>query len=449
MKPLAIGSAFSGIGGIDLGFERAGWRVAWQIENDASCAKVLTHRFPGVKQYGDIRTVEPQDLERINCLAGGFPCQGLSVAGKRLGLRDDPRSALFFEFIRLAEAIRPPWLLIENVPGLLSSHRGADFAVVLHALDQLGYGVVWRVLDAQFFGVPQRRRRVFLVGHLGARCPQEVLFEPQGGGGDTAAGEGPGQDIAGTLEGGSGEGGIYPILEVGARTGDALRDGIGVAPPGSPMYALESSKQHGVFVPEKAYALRAGSKGISQREGQDTYVIHNNTSRGAVSGNGRQWSDGPLVRNDDRSFALNAAGPHLVGTLRSNPRNNSNPMTEARTLVHSLTPWPEMGEAMRVYGDEGAAPNLKRHPSLVAPSLRGYGHGAQGQHNDDAAKMGLVRRLTPRECERLQGFPDDWTLVDGMADSPRYRMLGNAVARPVAEWIGRRMARAFLPAVIA
>jgi site-specific DNA-cytosine methylase len=123
-------------------------------------------------------------------------------------------------------------------------------------------------------------------------------------------------------------------------------------------------------------------------------VIHGNTSRGAVSGNGRQWSVGPLVRSD-KCFALNAASPHLVS-----------------------------------------------HPPLIAPALRGYGHGAQGQHNDDAASMGMVRRLTPLECERLQGFPDGWTAPTGKEkDSPRYRALGNAVAVPVVEWIARRLNR--------
>ena len=410
---MILGSAFSGIGGIDLGFERAGCSVAWQIESDPSCAKVLEHRFHGVKRYGDIRAVEPKELAPVDCLAGGFPCQGLSVAGKRLGLREDPRSALFFEFVRLAEWLRPKWLLIENVPGLLGSHRGADFAVVLHALDQLGYGVAWRVLDAQHFGVPQRRRRVFVVGHLGGPCPPSVLFEPEGGGRDPEAGGEAREGLAGTLGGGS------------------------------------------------------GSRGWASDTDRTTFV---------------------------------------AGTLRSNPRNNSNPTTEARQLVvQSYLGTPEIGEAHRVYGTAGPAPNLKQHPmnilvpalalrltanqrwdleteTLVAHTLRSEGADASedgtgsgvpvipiqyveqwardkrlngvglGQEGDPSFTLdasyphgfgagSMVRRLTPRECERLQGFPDDWTLVDSMADSPRYRMLGNAVAVPVAEWIGRRMLR--------
>jgi DNA (cytosine-5)-methyltransferase 1 len=217
-------SVFTGIGGFDLGLERSGWRCAGQIEVDPFCTRVLTRHWPNVPRWGDVRSVGAADIqlaERRGCapgadrgcdngaarladagssagvslLCGGFPCQDLSVAGRRAGL-SAARSGLFFEFVRLAGELRPRWLLLENVPGLFSSNGGRDFALILHTLDQLGYGVSWRVLDSHYFGVPQRRRRVFLVGHLGAACPFEVLFEPEGGAGHSAAGGEAGADVA-------------------------------------------------------------------------------------------------------------------------------------------------------------------------------------------------------------------------------------------------------------
>lgn len=177
---MRVGSLFSGIGGLDLGLHRAGHEHAFFCEADAYRRDVLRVRWPGVPVFGDVRTLgEPAwgvatdergasvDFGRweagTGLLCGGFPCQDLSVAGKRAGL-DGDRSGLFFEFARIIESVRPGWLLVENVPGLLSSQGGRDFGVVLGTLADLGYGVAWRIVDSRFFGVPQRRRRVFIVG---------------------------------------------------------------------------------------------------------------------------------------------------------------------------------------------------------------------------------------------------------------------------------------------
>lgn len=230
-------SVFSGIGGFDLGLARAGWECVGQIELDAFCTRVLARHWPDTPRWGDVRTIAvPRELDgaalrdgdggapavggqhelpvpgAVDLLCGGFPCQDLSVAGRRAGLAA-PRSGLFFEFVRLARELRPRWLLLENVPGLLSSNGGRDFAVVLAALGDAGYGVGWRVLDARWFGVPQRRRRVFLVGRLGGPCPLEVLFEPQGVRGDPAAGGEAGAGLAGTLGGGAGKRGWCSDVE--------------------------------------------------------------------------------------------------------------------------------------------------------------------------------------------------------------------------------------------
>src|SRR5262245_25850920 len=158
-----FGSVFTGIGGFDVGWERAGLECVWQIECDDNCNFVLERHWPQVKRYTDVRTVPTNELVRPDWVCGGFPCQDLSVSGKRAGLAGE-RSGLFFEFARIVGLVRPRWLLVENVPGLLSSNGGRDFGVLLDTLADLGYGLAWRILDSRFFGVPQRRRRVFIVG---------------------------------------------------------------------------------------------------------------------------------------------------------------------------------------------------------------------------------------------------------------------------------------------
>jgi DNA (cytosine-5)-methyltransferase 1 len=166
VAPARVGSLFSGIGGLDLGLQRAGWEHAFLCERSWYRRAVLRERFPGVPIRDDVRWVAATEEERpdpVDLLSGGFPCQDLSVAGNQEGLAG-PRSRLFFEFARVADRLRPSRLLIENVPGLFSSEGGRDFGVVLGVLADLGYGLGWRVLDSRFFGVPQRRRRVFIVG---------------------------------------------------------------------------------------------------------------------------------------------------------------------------------------------------------------------------------------------------------------------------------------------
>jgi DNA (cytosine-5)-methyltransferase 1 len=175
---LRLASFFSGIGGVDLGFDRAGFETVYQNEIKPFCREVLDRHWPGVERSGDIRSVNVEDIPAADVWAAGFPCQDLSLArmGDRSGLRGS-QSGLFFEFVRLARSAKPRVILLENVHGLLSSHGGRDFAIVLKTLDELGYGLAWRVLNSKDFGVPQQRRRVFLVGVLGdGRSAGEILF---------------------------------------------------------------------------------------------------------------------------------------------------------------------------------------------------------------------------------------------------------------------------------
>ncbi len=233
-------SLFSGLGGIDLGLERAGMRVLCQCELNAHCRGVLARHWPGVPCFEDVREVSQgsvgerlrqvdgdaaaANVERdrvplggegalVDLLCGGFPCQDLSVAGKRRGLAGE-RSALFFEFARCAdELVRPGgWVLVENVPGLFSSAGGRDFAVVVRTLGDLGFhDLAWRVLDSRYFGVPQRRRRVFIVARRAAGSgAREVLLEPESGGGDFAPGTEAGTRVAASLASGSHGAGVSP-----------------------------------------------------------------------------------------------------------------------------------------------------------------------------------------------------------------------------------------------
>ena len=175
---LKIASFFSGIGGFDLAFEQLGCKIVFQCEIDKFCNSVLAKHWPHVKRLPDIKKIDINDIPKADIWCGGFPCQDISLAnqGKRLGLEGE-RSGLFSEFARLAKQERPKWLVIENVPGLLNSGNGEDFKYVLKTLDDIGYFVAWRVLDAKYFGSPQRRKRVFIVASYQTDSAYRVLLE--------------------------------------------------------------------------------------------------------------------------------------------------------------------------------------------------------------------------------------------------------------------------------
>lgn len=175
---MRVASFFSGIGGFDLGLERAGMEVVFQCEIHPFAQKVLKKHWPTVPLHADIQKLEAEMIPNADLYCGGFPCQDLSLAnqGKRKGLEGE-RSGLFFDFSRLIRARKPRWLIIENVLGLLNSNEGRDFQVVIQTLDEFGYGVAWRVLDTKYFGSPQRRRRVFIVASYQSLRATRVLFE--------------------------------------------------------------------------------------------------------------------------------------------------------------------------------------------------------------------------------------------------------------------------------
>ena len=200
-------SLFAGVGGFDLAMQRNGVKVVATVEIDKKCNEVLAKHFPSAKQFTDVKEVTGKDLidvgfdPRNGIITGGFPCQDLSVAGKRAGLAGE-RSGLFWEIRRLVEETQSEWFILENVPGLLSSNEGKDFGIVLREMANLGYSVGWRVLDAQYFGVPQRRRRVFIVGSrtAGPERTLKVLLESKGLRRNTTQSQQARQEFAGSIE---------------------------------------------------------------------------------------------------------------------------------------------------------------------------------------------------------------------------------------------------------
>jgi site-specific DNA-cytosine methylase len=244
---LSVGSVCSGAGFMDLGFHRAGLRPAWFCEADAYRRRVLARHWPGVPIHTDLTELDPAELGPVDVYAGGTPCSDWSIVGNRAGFEGD-RASLYWHFIRIRDAIKPEWTVWENVPGVFSQHDGRDFARVLGALvgtdiavpsgGWTGGGVAagpggsaaWRMLNAQWFGVPQRRRRVFVVADLGGVRAEQVLFEREGGGRNPAesgeAGQEPsrsfGKGVAGTL--GKNSGGYDPTdLERGGACSSSRR----------------------------------------------------------------------------------------------------------------------------------------------------------------------------------------------------------------------------------
>ena len=375
MSDLTAVSLFAGIEGIGLAFERSGVDVVASVEIDPDCRGVIARHFPKTTLFDDVRTVTGDHLRAAGFVPGrgvlgaGWPCQGNSVAGRGKGMAD-PRSGLWRHIVRLLAETRPRWFLGENVPGLLSVNDGRDFGRVLADLDELGYGVAWAVLDARFFGVPQRRRRVFIVGCLGdGGTPVEVLLDPEGSRGNPpAGGETRKRDPRGTEGSAGGPGGIVSTLQGGGRRGSRID-------------AESAAGGQLVVMPVALRGRDDGSNIECGRPGDPAFTLR-------TPGGG---SSHPIIA----AFSENQRGEVLE------------------------TPY------SRQLATGGGKPG------------QGYGAVRQGT---------AVRRLTPLERERLQGFPDDWTrwkLKDGklleQPDSARDRQTGNAVAVPCVEWITRRI----------
>lgn len=404
-------SMFSGVGGFDLGLEMAGVQTIAQCENDKYARRVLRHHWPEVELHDDICELDGEQYRGVDVISGGFPCQGLSVAGRRKGLAD-ARSGLFFQMCRVVAAARPRLILWENVPGLLSQDGRRAIVEVERTLADCGYYGAWRVINSQFAGVPQRRRRVFgafAAGSAGGwACGAAVLLEPEGGGWSPAEGGEAGEDVARCLDGGSGGGGggggyrrspedTYIADVTGTLSPDAHPGGCN----GQDAYS-------GQLV---ASCIRAADghhgHGSPRGDGSDNLVT-SPTPRAMGRSGGSFHEDHALV-----AYALRQ-DPGGVG----NVHNTNYVVTDCDPLYYSHD-----YNQDRIYGVDGAIPAHTAQDSNRARNI---------------LYRRRVRRLTVTECERLQGFPPGWTDVDGMSDTQRYRQLGNAVSVPVAYWIGLR-----------
>lgn len=352
--------------------EAAGIHTSLACEIDKHARAVLAHRFPSAALHDDVRTLTGDDIRRTGAvpertiLSGGFPCQPFSVAGRRRGMGgDDERGDLYWEISRILSEFPAQWVVLENVPGLLSIDDGRTFGTILGDLADLGYGVAYRVLDAQFFGVPQRRRRIFIVGCLGdARRPVEVLLEPEGSGGHPA-----------------------PSSQEGPRPSAAAGGGV-----------------------VGTLLANGGDRNLNDAEA-GRLIPFVKAKRASTDEDDETW------RADQITPTLNVFD------------NNS----EARATVLTV--------ALRGR-NEGAVPEVHGDGQTVGTLRSSVG----GSSRDYLAQQHGVRRLTPVECERLMGWPDDHTRYrhtpNGpveQADSHRYKQCGNGMASPVVEWIARRI----------
>jgi DNA (cytosine-5)-methyltransferase 1 len=468
---------FAGIGGFDLALERNGIEVVASVEWDKHAQSVLKNRFPNSQIYGDIQEVTGEQLinagfdPRNGIITGGFPCQDLSVAGKRAGLAGN-RSGLFWEICRLLDETKTQYFILENVPGLLSSSNGADMGTVISALAQRGYGLAYRVLDAQHFGVPQRRRRVFIVGSLGDNggTPAEILSIAEGRSGYLAQG-GKSRKSPTTAANGS-----------PATVGTLLaRDHKGID-----QISVEENKLVLFDLPNDDKEQKNDALLFQATRNENIRIFEKHSPTLAVAGWLRSLSVfspsnfANYSENDDVAATLRAGGGDLGGgsetLLVFDPHQTDGVRLQGKT-TNTLRAAMGMGGnnvPMVAYPMHGAmvgrsdtagpngsgfldendpsytltASSQARHGVVVAFDTYNHTTAETNQTlraGTDVDKQGavlqnsMVRRLTPLECERLQGFPDHWT--EGQTDGHRYKQLGNAVAVPVVQWIIERLVK--------
>ncbi len=496
-------SICSGIEAASKAWEPLGWQPVAFSEIEPFPSAVLKHHWPEVQNLGDMTKYEQWTIPSgtVDLLVGGTPCQSFSVAGLRQGLKD-PRGNLMLTYLAIAERFKPRWLVWENVPGVLSSNRGKDFGSFLGALGELGYGWAYRVLDAQWFGVAQRRRRVFVVAHLGkGNLAAKVLFESESVRRDTPPsrekGKGIASDVAPSLTASNDPNRSPQSSEVTAQV-TAVHQANAFRMQAFGEYSNDGS----------ASTIKAGD----YKDATDLVAIPIVIDRAAFNqGQNAQYK--PHIACSETMDSLVARGPHAVAfqtselrlagklteqsvcpTLKANTKAGD---TEVKVVLYENHP-----NDSRVTGPLEVAPSCVsrfgtgggnvplvqegvpfRDPSPTLTSKM-QGQAGWAPYNEDAHLVGAVavdtynqclqetaipirstasdichtggvinpkdrmavRRLTPKECERLQGFPDDHTLIpwrnkpaDQCPDGPRYKALGNSMAVPCMTWIGKRI----------
>lgn len=441
---MKYGSVCSGIEAATVAWHPLGWEAQWFSEIENFPSAVLAHRFPNVPNLGDMTKIHEHETFKqsaIDVLVGGTPCQSFSVAGLRKGL-DDPRGNLMLTFLNIAGRKRPTWVVWENVPGVLSSNEGRDFATFLSGLAELGYGFAYRVLDAQYFGVAQRRRRVFVVGYLGDWRPAAaVLFERHSLSGHPAPRREKREGVAGSVEGGAGNG----IPDVSNAL--CARDHKGPRPEadqGAPvvlhpiavdLYSQSINHETNQTLSSAASdASHSGAVIVAQPIALAENTIGRKPENG---GNGDGFTvGGPM-------YTLNATGVHgIAQPIAVDWRTTQFDYGMTQTLKTDLAKMsgPCIAQPILLEDQGGSVMNVSDN-GLVG-TLRAQTHG----HEPALTHGTAIRRLTPVECERLQGFPDNHTRIpyrnkpaDQCPDGPRYKACGNSMAVPVMRWIGERI----------
>ena len=383
---------FSGIGGFRSGLEAIdGFECVGYCEIDKYAKKAYEAIYDteGELYFEDARTIDPKDLPDIDLIVGGFPCQSFSICGKRGGF-EDARGTLFFEIARIAEVKRPKYLLLENVPGLLNHDSGRTFATILSTLDELGYDVTWQVLNSKDYGVPQARRRVYIVGYNREKCTGKVLSFTQTSGETTLqlkggsqgkrlySSDGVGITLTSEAGGFGGKTGIYLIEDFGLRIKVKTKKGFQIAQPGDTI--------------DTAYAT------INSRRGRVGYEIaHTLTTSATQAYYFVDMNPDPKLTEIARCI-----------TARQNAGIGRRQAERSGVFIEEI--------------DENAP------FAVLIVDKNGEYH------------VGRIRRLTPRECWRLQGFTDeqfDRAAAAGISDNQLYKMAGNAVSVPVITAIGR------------
>jgi len=426
-------SVCSGVEAATVAWHGLGWEPQWFSEIEKFPSAVLAHHYPDVQNYGDMTAFKgwPDDRS-IDLLVGGTPCQSFSVAGLRRGL-DDPRGNLMLTYLAIAAQYRPKWLVWENVPGVLSSNRGRDFGSFLGALGQCGYGFAYRMLDAQYFGVPQRRKRVFVVGHLGDwRRSAAVLFERESLSGHPAPSRKAREETAGTVTArsfDSGQGGqlsdnhlqpTWPAEIAGTVTTRAGNGGGG----GLGTDEACSGFLQPTWPAEIASTLNAA---FGEKQGLDYQHINSGAPLFVPD------TVGSLCARTDRSMSVQDAEQAHLLPIAFGAQNSA---AQGDSVSTEVTPAVEIQNATRGANQNGLG--IKETDVM-------YTLDVVSQHAI-AIPYSAVRRLTPVECERLQGFPDNYTQIEwrnkpaeSCPDGPRYKAMGNSMAVPVMRWLGSRI----------
>ena len=398
------GSVCSGIEAATVAWHPLGWHPAFFAEIDAFPCALLAHHYPDVPNLGDMRRFQEWPDAALDVLVGGTPCQSFSIAGLRKGLAD-PRGGLALTFLEIAARYRPRWILWENVPGVLSQDGGRAFGSFLGGLEELGYGWAYRVLDAQYFELAQRRARVFVVGSArGWASAAAVLFEPASLSGHPAPSRAARKDIA------------RPI---------------GAGAPGGSGYRNDADTADNLIA--RHVSTRGGQRYDSE---SDTLVAHTLRAEGFDASEDGTGRGTPLI-----------AQPLTAG---SNPNSNAagrRREDDINLIAFHARQDPDSGSVTHPLDTDGTSIAVAFQCSQsgervddVAPTL----DCNWGSRRRAGIVSTAVRRLTPRECERLQGFQDDYTLIPykghAAKDAPRYKALGNSMAVPVIRWLGERMA---------